>query len=72
MAPQKAPEDKTRIGRAYCNRKLAKSFLRTGHPDHEKFIEITGKNGQEFDTLQQRITLITGLFQDPAVEFQPA
>ena len=43
-----------------------------GNSDFEKFIEIGGKDAEEFNALNQGLTWVLGLFQDPAVKLQPA
>jgi len=45
--------------------------LEAGGAHHEEFVEVVGRNGQEAHPLQQRMMLVAGLFQDPAVEVQP-
>lgn len=42
-----------------------------GHPDHEEFIEVAVKNGQESDSLQKRVAPVGRLLQYLAVELQP-
>ena len=42
-----------------------------GHPNHEKFVEVGGENGEEFDPLKQGIASVQGLFKYPPVELQP-
>ena len=43
----------------------------SGHAHFEKFVQIAGRDGKKFQTLQQRIFLILRLFEDTAVEGQP-
>ena len=47
-------------------------LLDAGHPHHEKFVQIGGRDSQEFASLQRRILLFVGLLQHPRVEVQPA
>ena len=42
------------------------------HPDHEELIQIAGKNGDEFQPLQQGHRIVPRLLQHPPVEAQPA
>ena len=46
--------------------------LQNGDALHEKFVQIGREDREEFDALEQRVTLIQRLGQDSAVEFQPA
>ena len=39
---------------------------------HEKFVQIAGKNGNEFQPFQERDQVVGGLLQHPAVEPKPA
>ena len=41
------------------------------HPDHEELVQITGKDGGEFQTLQQGDALVPRLLQHPLVKAQP-
>ena len=50
---------------------LAHLALEAGHAHHEEFVEVVGRDRQEAHPLQQRVLLVAGLFQDPAVEVQP-
>ena len=43
----------------------------SGDPDHEKFIQIRARNGQETKTFQKRMRRICSFFEDPLVKFQP-
>jgi len=45
--------------------------LETRHPDHEKFVQVGGGDGQEPDTLHQRMVGVQGFFKDPAVKLEP-
>ena len=42
-----------------------------GDADHEEFVEIVGRNRQEAQPLEQRMTAVVRFLQHPAVEFQP-
>ena len=42
------------------------------HPDHEEFVQVAGKDGDELQPLQQGHGLVPGLLQHPAVEPEPA
>ena len=42
------------------------------HPDHEKFVQVAGKDGDELQPLQQGHRLVPRLLQHPAVEPEPA
>jgi hypothetical protein len=43
-----------------------------GHPDHEEFVQVGGKDGEEADPLQEVEVGILGQFQHAGVEGQPA
>ena len=43
-----------------------------GHPDHEEFVEVVGEDRQELDALEERMPVVEGLLQYPAVELYPA
>ena len=43
-----------------------------GHADHEELVEVGRDDREELDPLEQRVTLVLGLQQDPLVELQPA
>src|SRR5438045_2333452 len=47
-------------------------LLDAGHADLEKFVEIRAKNRQELHSLEQRLGLILGFFQNAAIELDPA
>ena len=42
------------------------------HPDHEELVEVGGGDGQELDPLEQRVGVVLGLGEHPAVELEPA
>jgi hypothetical protein len=42
------------------------------HPDHEKFVQVAGKDGNEFQPLQQRHGAVPRLLQHAAVKAEPA
>src|SRR5580658_347370 len=42
-----------------------------GYAHFEKFVEIAGTNGEEFKSLQYRITLVLRFFEHTPVESQP-
>ena len=50
---------------------LAHLTLEAGDAHHEEFVEVVGRDRQEAHPLQQRMMLVAGLFQHPAVEVQP-
>jgi hypothetical protein len=45
--------------------------LEAGHPDHEEFIEVVGRNGQEAHPLEQRMRAIVRFLEHPAIEMEP-
>ena len=44
----------------------------TPHPDHEKLVQVAGKNGDKLQPFQGGDGVVGRLLQDPAVEAQPA
>ena len=42
-----------------------------GHAHHVELIEVRGRDGQEAEALEQRMALILGLLENPAIEMQP-
>src|ERR1700733_5649697 len=40
------------------------------YPDHEEFIHVGARNGNELHALEQRIALVLGLFEDAPLERQ--
>ena len=42
------------------------------HPDHEKLVQVAGKDGDEFQPFQHRHRLVGALFQHTPVKAQPA
>src|SRR4051812_17328047 len=46
--------------------------LQAGDPDHEEFIEIIGRDGQEADAFEQRMPRVARLFEYSPVEGEPA
>ena len=42
-----------------------------GHAHFEEFVEIARRDGEEFQALEQRISLVLGLFEDTAIEREP-
>ena len=45
---------------------------KAGDPDHEKFVEVGAKNGEELHALQQRIAFVFGLLEYAPLEGQQA
>ena len=43
----------------------------TGDPDFHKFVQIVGGDGEKLYSLQQRIAVVAGFFQDALVEGHP-
>ena len=43
----------------------------TGHAHHVEFIEVRRRDGQETQALKQRMALVLGFLENPAVEMQP-
>ncbi len=50
---------------------LAHLALEAGDAHHEEFVEVVGRDRQEAHPLEQRMVLVGGLFQHPAIEVQP-
>ena len=46
-------------------------LVQPGDADHEKLVEVRGKNGQELDALEKRPVSIGGLIENPRVESEP-
>lgn len=46
--------------------------METGHANHEKFIQIRGKDRQKLHAFQEGMPLVLGFFQDPLIELQSA
>ena len=42
------------------------------HADHEELVQIGRGDGQELQSLEQRIRLVSRFIEDPVVEVQPA
>ena len=49
----------------------AQLSLEAGNADHEKLIEIVGRNRQEPNTFEQRMGFVGRLFEHAPVELQP-
>ena len=43
----------------------------SGEADFDKFVEVAGGNGEEFDALEQRIGFVLSFFKDAAIEGEP-
>ena len=43
----------------------------SGKADFDKFVEVAGGDGEEFNALKQRIGFVLGLFKDAAIEGEP-
>src|SRR5262245_948657 len=46
-------------------------LLKTGHPNHEEFIQVCGKDRKELESLEKRLALIQRLFKNAPVELDP-
>jgi hypothetical protein len=45
--------------------------LQAGNADHEKLVQIIGADREKTDPLKQRMRLVGGFLEDPAIELQP-
>ncbi len=43
----------------------------SGEADFDKFVEVAGGNGEEFDALEQRIGFVLSFFKNAAIEGEP-
>ena len=43
----------------------------SGHPNHEEFVKIVGRDRQKAEPLEQRMMRVRRLFQHPPIELQP-
>ena len=54
----------------------AEAFLEalqdSGDADLDELVEVAGGDGEEFDALEQGVWSSSGLFEDAAIELQPA
>ena len=42
-----------------------------GHAHHVELVEVRGRDGEEAQALEQRMALVLGFLENPAIELQP-